>query len=158
LVSAGSGTIFDPRIVQISLENHATIERVVREACDLLPTPGFRSAISAARKEDRLLSQLNRDLGNSLSLPETLSACDFHLRELIGYDCIVLYEVRESGLSPVYVKGNNAHLFCSTDIPRAASALTVALESGGQAIAVLALYHEVVGAFDSEDLRILLAI
>ena len=42
-------------------------------------------------------------------------------------------------------------------LPRG-SALAVPLESGGEAIAVLALYHEAQDAFGSEDLRILLAI
>ena len=84
---AGSGTIFDPRIVQVVLDGHAAIERAVRQACDALPARDFRAAIGAARREDRLLSQLNSELGSSLSLPETLSAFDGRLRDLIGYDC-----------------------------------------------------------------------
>ena len=84
---AGSGTIFDPRIVQVSVDNHAAIERAVGQACDALPALDFCAAIAAASREDRLLSQLNSELGSSLSLPETLSACDGRLRELIGYDC-----------------------------------------------------------------------
>ena len=183
LLAAGSGTIFDPRIVQVVLDGHAAMERAVQEACDALPARDFCSAIGAAWREDRLLSQLNSELGSSLSLPETLSACDGRLRELIGYDAIVLYEVRENRLSPVYVRGHNAQLFGSFDIangegpsgvaaatrravlngePRAGAVLAVPLESSGessgQAIAVLALCHQARDAFGSEDLRILLAI
>ena len=73
---AGSGTIFDPRIVQVVLDSHAAMERAVLEACDALPACDFRSAIAAARREDRLLSELNSELGSSLNLPETMSACD----------------------------------------------------------------------------------
>jgi hypothetical protein len=47
---------------------------------------GFRDAIGAARREDRLLCQLTGELGSSLSLPETLSACDGRLKDLIGCD------------------------------------------------------------------------
>jgi GGDEF domain-containing protein len=155
----------------------------VEQACDALPACDFRAAIATARREDRLLNQLNIELGSSLSLPETLSACDGRLRELIGYDAIVLYEVRENRLSPVYVRGHNAQLFGSFDIangegpsgvaaatrravlngePRAGAVLSVSLESsgesGGEAIAVLALCHQARDAFGSEDLRILLAI
>ena len=184
---AGSGTIFDPRIVQVALESHAAIERAVRQACDALPAPDFRAAIGAARREDRLLSQLNSELGSSLSLPETLSACDGRLRDLIGYDCIALYAVRENRLSPAYVNGTERPALLLVrhslrrgtfrsgcrDAPAGAqwrsagrcrdavslsSALAVPLESGGEAIAVLALYHEARDAFGSEDLRILLAI
>jgi diguanylate cyclase (GGDEF)-like protein/putative nucleotidyltransferase with HDIG domain len=184
ILRAGSGRIFDPRIVQLSLDNHAAIERAVAQACDALPACDFRAAIGAARREDRLLSQLNGELGSSLSLPETLSACDGRLRELIGYDAIVLFEVRENLLSPVYVKGHNAQLFGSFDIangegpsgvaaaarqavlngePRAGAVLAVPLESrggesGGEAIAVLALCRQARDAFGSEDLRIVLAI
>jgi diguanylate cyclase (GGDEF)-like protein/putative nucleotidyltransferase with HDIG domain len=184
---AGSGAIFDPRIVQVTLESYTAIEKAVREAYDVLPACDFRAAIGAARREDRLLSQLNRELGSSLSLPATMSACDDRLRALIGYDCIALYEVRENRLSPAYVNGQNAQLFCSIDIARGVgpsgmaaasrqavlngdprsdaagavafgSALAVALESGGESIAVLTLYRETRDAFGSEDLRILLTI
>jgi diguanylate cyclase (GGDEF)-like protein len=184
---AGSGTIFDPGILQVLLDGQAAIERAVRQACDMLPASGFRIAIGAARREDRALSQLHRDLGSSLCLHETLSACDGRLKDLIGYDCIVLYAVRENHLSPAYVNGQNPQLFRPIEIPcgegpsgtaaatrqpvvngdpradaphavTVGSALAVPLESAGEAIAVLTLYREAPDAFGSEDLRILLAI
>jgi diguanylate cyclase (GGDEF)-like protein len=116
-----------------------------------------------------------------------LSACDGRLKDLIGYDCIVLYAVRENHLSPAYVNGQNPQLFRPIEIPcgegpsgtaaatrqpvvngdpradaphavTVGSALAVPLESAGEAIAVLTLYREAPDAFGSEDLRILLAI
>jgi GGDEF domain-containing protein len=155
------------------------MERAVREASDALPALDFCATIASARREDRLVNQLNSELGSSLSLPETLSACDGRLKELIRYDCIALYAVREDRLAPAYVSGQNAQPFCSIEIPwgegpsgvaaatrrpvlngesRAGAVLAVPLESGGETIAVLTLCHEGQSAFGCEDLRILLAI
>jgi diguanylate cyclase (GGDEF)-like protein len=193
---AGHGTVFDPRIVQVAVESHDAIERAVRHGSAAPPGRDFRAAIGAARREERLLCQLTGELGSSLSLPETLSAFDSRLRDLIAYHCIAVYQVQENRLSPAYVNGESAQLFCSLEIPcgegpsgvaaatrqpvlngdpwadaaHAAhaeagrdtatlrSTLAIPLESGGEPIAVLALYHAAPDAFGSEDLRILLAI
>ena len=114
---AGSGTWFDPRIVEIALECHEAMERVVRQACQPPPGRDFRAAIGAALREERLLGQLNSELGSSLSLPETLAAFDSRLRDLLAYDCIAVYQVQENRLSLVYVNGESAQLFCSLEIP-----------------------------------------
>jgi diguanylate cyclase (GGDEF)-like protein len=153
----------------------------------------FRAQIGAARREERLLYQLTGELGSSLNLPETLSAFDSRLKDLIGYRCMALYQARENRLSPAYVNGESAQVFCALEIPfgegpsgvaaltrqpvlngnpwadaahgRASSdtaamrsTLAIPLESGGEVIAVLALYHTAPDAFGSEDVRILLAL
>ena len=190
---AGNGTFFDPGIVLVTVESHDEMERAVRQACGAPPERDFRASIGAARREDRLLGQLTGELGMSLSLPDTLSAFDSRLKDLIAYHCIAVYQVAENRLTPAYVNGESAQLFCSLDIPcgegpsgvaaetrqpvingnpwadaahgQAAedttglrSTLAIPLESDGEVIAVLALYHAAPGAFGSEDLRILLAI
>jgi diguanylate cyclase (GGDEF)-like protein len=190
---AGNGTVFDPRIVLVAVECHETMERAVRQACAAPPRRDFRAAIGAARREERLLCQLTGELGSSLSLPETLSAFDSRLRDLVAYDCIAVYRMGENRLTPAYVNGESSQLFCSLEIPSGEgpsgvaaatrqpvlngnpwadaahgqapddttnlrSTLAIPLESGGEVIAVLALYHAAPHAFGSEDLRILLAI
>ena len=189
----GNDTLFDPRIVQVAVEDHDAIERAVRNATAESPWAEFRAAIGAARREERLLCQLTAELGTSLSLPVTMSGFDSHLRNLIAYDCIAVYQVQENRLFPAYVNGANAQLFCSLEIPwgegpsgtaaatreavlngdpRADTAhaqaspdattlrstLAIPLESGGEPIAVLALYRVAPDAFGGEDLRVLQAV
>jgi diguanylate cyclase (GGDEF)-like protein len=180
-------------VVEIAVESHEAMENAAHQGFGLRPGRDFRTGIGAARREERLLWQLSGELGSSLSLPDTLSAFDSRLKELVGYDCIVVYQVGENRLWPAYVNGENAQLFCSLEIPcgegpsgvAAAthqpvcngnpladaahgqgtgdttslhSTLAIPLESGGEVIAVLALYRAAPDAFGSEDLRILLAI
>jgi diguanylate cyclase (GGDEF)-like protein len=190
---AGRGTVFDPRVAEVALESHEAMERAVRLASLAPAGRDFRAAIVAARREERLLYQLTGELGSSLSLPDTLSAFDSRLKDLIGYRCMAVYQVRESRLFPAYVNGEGAQVFCSLEIPfgegpsgvaaltrrpvlngnpwadaahgqassdsaAMRSTLAIPLESGGDVIAVLALYHTAPDAFGSEDLRILLAL
>jgi diguanylate cyclase (GGDEF)-like protein/putative nucleotidyltransferase with HDIG domain len=192
-LQTGAGTAFDPRIVQVAVDSHTSMELAARQACGASEGPDFRAGIGAARREERLLCQLTGQLGNSLRLPETLSAFDSHLRELISYHAIAVYRVLENRLTPAYVNGDDAQLFCAVEIPcgegpsgmAAAtgepvvngdpgadaahagagcepttlhSALTLPLESRGEPIAVLALYHAAPEAFGSQDLRILLTV
>jgi diguanylate cyclase (GGDEF)-like protein len=190
---AGRGTAFDPRAAEVAVAGHEAMERAVRLASLAPSGRDFRGAIVAARREERLLSQLTGELGSSLSLPDTLSAFDSRLKDLIGYRCMAVYQVREGRLSPAYVNGEGAQVFCSLEIPfgegpsgvaaltrrpvlngnpwadaahgealsgsaAMRSTLAIPLESGGDVIAVLALYHTAPDAFGGEDLRILLAL
>ena len=81
---AGRGTVFDPRIAEVAAASHEAMERAVRLASPAPAGRDFRTAIAAARREDRLLSQLTGELGSSLSLPDTLSAFDSRLKDLVG--------------------------------------------------------------------------
>jgi diguanylate cyclase (GGDEF)-like protein len=190
---AGRGTVFDPRVAEVAVASREAMERAVRLASPAPAGRDVRAPIVAARREERLLYQLTGELGSSLSLPDTLSAFDSRLKDLIGYRCMAVYQVRENRLSPAYVNGEGAQVFCSLEIPfgegpsgvaaltrrpvlngnpwadaahgQAASdsadmrsTLAIPLESGGDVIAVLALYHTAPDAFGSEDLRILLAL
>jgi len=114
---SGDGTAFDPRMVQIAVASHEDMERAVRQDRGAPPGRDFRAAIVAARREERLLYQLTGELGSSLNLPETLTAFDGRLKELIGYDCIAVYQVQENRLWPAYVNGESAQVFCALEIP-----------------------------------------
>src|SRR5207253_1941059 len=77
----------------------------------------FLDSISSARQEVRLLFELTRELGSSLSLKETLSVAGIRLKRLIPYDAIAVYIVRDDFLVPEYVNGEDFRLFSSLQIP-----------------------------------------
>jgi diguanylate cyclase (GGDEF)-like protein/putative nucleotidyltransferase with HDIG domain len=75
------------------------------------------SSIAAARHEGQSLYELTQDLGNSLSLGETLSVVGERLKRLVPYDSIAVYVKRDRNLVPEYVNGENFRLFSSLSIP-----------------------------------------
>jgi len=85
-------------------------------------TPGsssidFLTCIAAARHEMQMLFELTRELGNSLSLDETLSMLAVRLKHLVPYDSIAIYSVRNIQLVPEHVSGDNFRLLSSLRIP-----------------------------------------
>jgi diguanylate cyclase (GGDEF)-like protein/putative nucleotidyltransferase with HDIG domain len=87
-------------------------------AVPLVPdAPDPLTSIAAARQEVQTLYELTQDLGNSLSLSETLSVVGVRLRRLIPYDAVAVYIRRENRLVPEYVTGENFKLFSSLRIP-----------------------------------------
>src|SRR5207302_5824612 len=74
-------------------------------------------SIAAARQEVQMLFELTQDLGNSLSLNETLSVVSVRLKRLVPYDSIAVYVVRDQKLVPEYVNGENFRLFSALEIP-----------------------------------------
>jgi diguanylate cyclase (GGDEF)-like protein/putative nucleotidyltransferase with HDIG domain len=77
----------------------------------------FLSSIAAARQEVQTLFELSHDLGNSLSLDETLSVLSLRLKRLVPYDSIAAYILRGNELVPGYVSGDNFRLFAALRIP-----------------------------------------
>ena len=77
----------------------------------------FLASIAAARQEVQLLFELTQDLGNSLSLDETLSVVSMRLKKMVPYDAIAVYVSRGNVLIPQYVNGENYRLFSSLEIP-----------------------------------------
>jgi diguanylate cyclase (GGDEF)-like protein len=63
------------------------------------------------------LFELAQDLGNSLSLNETLSLLALRLKRMIPYDSLAIYVLREDRLRAEYVSGENFRLFSSLEIP-----------------------------------------
>jgi diguanylate cyclase (GGDEF)-like protein/putative nucleotidyltransferase with HDIG domain len=78
---------------------------------------GFLSSIVAARREGQMLFELTHELGNSLSLDNTLSILSARLKQLVPYDSIATYIVRDEVLHCEFATGSNSSLFSSLDIP-----------------------------------------
>ncbi|MBI3697220.1 MAG: diguanylate cyclase [Acidobacteria bacterium] len=77
----------------------------------------FLSSIADARQEAQALFELTQNLGNSLSLDETLSVLSLRLKRLVPFDSIAVYVRRDNRLAPEYVSGENSRLFSSLEIP-----------------------------------------
>lgn len=77
----------------------------------------FLSSIAAARQEVQALFELSQDLGNSLSLDETLSVLAVRLKRMVPYDSMAIYVRRGERLVPEFVTGDNFRLFSSLEIP-----------------------------------------
>jgi diguanylate cyclase (GGDEF)-like protein/putative nucleotidyltransferase with HDIG domain len=145
-VASESGIGFDPRVVDVlrrryvELEalaqagevEHAKLSTGVKVERGLEPAAGFENtrqlaaldqgdsflnSIAAARQEVQNLFELAQDLGNSLSLNETLSLLAMRLKRMIPYDSLAIYVLREDRLRAEYVNGENFRLFSSLEIP-----------------------------------------
>ena len=142
-----SGKAFDPLVVEVlqrrgteleivslrSLEETSedalrfsyTVERGDQPATGLQQEPSLRqgtqtdflSSIASARQEAHTLFELSQDLGNSLSLDETLSLVAMRLRRIVPYDSIVVFVRRDDILVPEFVSGENSRLFSSLTVP-----------------------------------------
>ena len=77
----------------------------------------FLNLIAGARQEVQALFEISQDLGNSLSLDETLSVLDVRLRRIIPHHSLAVWMVREDELIPEYVNGEDCRLFSSLQIP-----------------------------------------
>src|SRR5258708_13354377 len=109
------------------LSTHVKVEKGLAPAAGFEQTPAPAngrkdtfdplSSIAAARQEVQMLFELTQDLGNSLSLNETLSVVAVRLKRLIPYDSIAVYVLRDQKLIPEYVNGENFRLFSSLQIP-----------------------------------------
>jgi len=65
----------------------------------------FLNRAAAARREEQNLFQLLRELGNSLSLDETLAVCAQRIHAMCPYDAILISIEREQTLTLVYSAG-----------------------------------------------------
>jgi diguanylate cyclase (GGDEF)-like protein/putative nucleotidyltransferase with HDIG domain len=77
----------------------------------------FLNSIAAARQEVQALFEISQDLGNSLSLDETLSVLALRLGKIIPHHGLAIWVRRESTLFPEYVTGEDYRLFSSLEIP-----------------------------------------
>ncbi len=77
----------------------------------------FLSSIASARQEAHTLFELSQDLGNSLSLDETLSLVAMRLRKLVPYDSIVVFLGKDGELTPEFVHGEHFRILASLKIP-----------------------------------------
>ncbi len=77
----------------------------------------FLTSIAAARQEVQALFEISQDLGNSLSLDETLSVLAVRLRKIIPHHSLAIWVKREGVLVPDYVTGDDFRLFSALEIP-----------------------------------------
>jgi diguanylate cyclase (GGDEF)-like protein/putative nucleotidyltransferase with HDIG domain len=77
----------------------------------------FLTSIAAARQEVQALFEISQDLGNSLSLDETLSVLAVRLRKIIPHHSLAIWVSRGDVLSPDYVSGDDFRLFSALEIP-----------------------------------------
>lgn len=77
----------------------------------------FLSAIASARHEVQALFEISQELGNSLSLAETLTLVASRLKRLIPHEAIALYVQKDDHLETEYTQGENSKLFQSLRIP-----------------------------------------
>ncbi|HXB22962.1 MAG TPA: HD domain-containing phosphohydrolase [Candidatus Solibacter sp.] len=146
-VAEQSAKAFDPKVVALLQKHYIELEEIARSQSGnverqklntdlkvprgLQPATGFEigdgvdrvgqhtflSSIAAARQEAQTLFELSHDLGNSLSLDETLSVLSVRLKRLVPYDSIATYILRGEQLVPEYANGDNFRLFASLRIP-----------------------------------------
>lgn len=82
-----------------------------------LDPAGFLGSIAAARQEAQMLFELAQEIGNSLSLDETLSVFGVRVKRAIPYDAIAILVRREGILRPEFVAGENSRIFSQMEIP-----------------------------------------
>src|SRR5580658_7909935 len=145
-VEALSGRSFDPAVIKLLKRRYVELERMAQArpvdstklSTDIKiekgaePAAGFQStpapapagneydflgSIAAARQEVQLLFELVQELGNSLSLDETLSVVAVRLRKIVPYDATAIYVCDGEKLIPRYVNGDDFRLFSSLEIP-----------------------------------------
>ncbi len=143
-VAALAGKEFDPRVVDVLKRRYLELEKMAHTQATLeekklstslrvergdAPAAGFErvadrpaegnflASIAAARHEAQTLFEISHELGNSLSLDETLSLLSLRLRRLVPYDSIAIYLVKDDKLIPHYVNGDDFRLFSSLEIP-----------------------------------------
>jgi diguanylate cyclase (GGDEF)-like protein/putative nucleotidyltransferase with HDIG domain len=141
-----SGKAFDPKVISVlnrrytelelmakghhadKLSTEVTVERGAAPAAgfeaggkriDLLDSKpiDFLTAISAARQEAQILFEMAQELGNSLSLNETLSLMAVRMQKIIPYDGLAIYVKTDGKLDPAFVTGDDFRLFSSLQIP-----------------------------------------
>lgn len=147
IVTSESGKSFDPKVIEVlrrrfrELEMNARAETAgtvklssnvkVSRGASLAtgfaeagitmpdaPSPEkFSLAISGARREFQLLLEVTNDLGNSLSLEETLALLAVRLGKIVEHDAIAIYLLKNGKLVPRYVKGESYRLFTALEIP-----------------------------------------
>ncbi|MGA2004370.1 MAG: diguanylate cyclase [Terriglobales bacterium] len=144
-VASMAGSSFDPDVVKVLKRRYRELEAMAHCSGDadepslfvqvqpdsgIKPTAGyeqsgvsssgndndFLSSIASARQEAQTMFELSQDLGNSLSLGETLSVLSVRLRKLVPYDSMAVFLLKDNSLVPELVSGDNFRLLSSLNI------------------------------------------
>ena len=147
IVQSESGKSYDPRVVDLLARRYLELEQKVQAqnsgfakfstdakvTGSLAPATGveppaldksskngpldFLTSIAAARQEVQALFEISQDLGNSLSLSETLSVLAARLGKIVPHRSLAIWVRRERVLLPDYVTGDDFRLFSALEIP-----------------------------------------
>jgi diguanylate cyclase (GGDEF)-like protein/putative nucleotidyltransferase with HDIG domain len=131
-IGAESGLSFDPRVVSILERSYNDLEARVQRAASMNrrdATPGLGHAISssllqpadesnaahsaydtivAARREERVLLDLTRQMGNSLRLDDVCTSVAEGLAGILTFDSVAIYVRTGDFLSPRFVYGDGS--------------------------------------------------
>jgi diguanylate cyclase (GGDEF)-like protein/putative nucleotidyltransferase with HDIG domain len=146
MVASMSGSAFEPRIVEVLKRRYRELDLMAQSdsmntdettlSTDVrveagepgagfeqpAPIPGsaneadFLTSIASARQEAQTMFELSQDLGNSLSLGETLSVLSVRLRKMIPYDSMAVFLLKNGRLIPELVSGDNFRLLSTLKI------------------------------------------
>jgi diguanylate cyclase (GGDEF)-like protein/putative nucleotidyltransferase with HDIG domain len=120
-VATLAGTQYDPKVVAALKENWPRLRELTavsthrrgaaagddRYENAMQADGSFLTSIAAARQEAQMLFEISHDLGNSLSLDETLSLLSARLRRLVPYNSIVVYVKSDNQLLPQHIAGDH---------------------------------------------------
>ena len=141
-----SGKAFDPRVVDILERRILELEQKARSAPQTAnrlstrvrinrgeaPAAGLAAAaeapvasarmdfigsIASARQEFQKLHEFTRDIGNSLSLTDTMSLVASRLKTLLAFDSVAIYGLDGGKLVAHHASGIDAELFAGLAIP-----------------------------------------
>jgi diguanylate cyclase (GGDEF)-like protein/putative nucleotidyltransferase with HDIG domain len=131
-ICAEGGISFDPAVVAVLKRRYLELEAALRRqspAADTAGTdrdvateilnllthtaadsmaagdgekPEFLNTIAAARHEAHMLLELTHQLGNSLHLEKTFPSFAAGLKQLMSFDALVIYELKEGVMKPRY--------------------------------------------------------
>ena len=140
MLKEGSGSVFDPNVVQTFLDHLDEFEAEIREQrvepqrIDLLQQqhdvcavgantqPMAYERIRSAHREVITLYEIAQVIGTSLDLRDTFAVFSSRLEDIVSYTTCVLYMVRpdSTNVEAAHVAGRNAELFRSKSIPSGA--------------------------------------
>ena len=78
---------------------------------------GFMSSIAAAREEFQHLLDVTTELGNSLRTEEVFSLLSHRLKTMAPYDCMVIFNLRDSRLVPLFSVGIDSEFMGAQEVP-----------------------------------------
>ncbi|HJZ66555.1 MAG TPA: diguanylate cyclase [Blastocatellia bacterium] len=140
MLKEGSGSVFDPNVVQAFLDHLDEFEAEIREqrvepqridqhqqqpdvrAVGANTDPMAYERIRSAHREVITLYEIAKVIGTSLDLRDTFAVFSSRLEDIVSYTTCVLYLVRpdSTNVEAAHVAGRNADLFRGKSIPSGA--------------------------------------
>lgn len=140
MLKEGSGTVFDPNVVQTFLDHLDEFEAEIRERCvephrvempqplgtartaNTEDGPMVYERIRSAHREVITLYDIAQTIGTSLDLRDTFAVFASRFEDIVSYTTCVLYLVRpdSTDVEAAHVAGRNAEMFKGKGLPSAA--------------------------------------